>query len=166
MSFSFDPTKGVLPIVFIQERAAQLFRDIAIAISAAVFLSLLASVLFIPMAGNEFSLYLGAALIGFNFGGNFALFPALTADEYGDTAVGQNYPWVFLAYGAGGIIFPILGGALGDLGNFPLAFAICSAACALGAIATSLVFPPSREEAAQPFTLERFVHNAHLTDHA
>ena len=104
---------------------------------------------FIPMAGNEYTLYLGAALIGFNFGGNFALFPALTADEYGDTAVGQNYPWVFLAYGAGGIIFPILGGALGDLGNFPLAFAICAAACALGAIATSMVFPPSREEATQ-----------------
>ena len=129
--------------------------------SQAVFL-----LAFIPMAGNEYSLYLGAALIGFNFGGNFALFPALTADEYGDTAVGQNYPWVFLAYGAGGIIFPILGGALGDLGNFPLAFAICAAACAIGAIATSMVFPPSREEATKPFTLERFVHNAHLSDHA
>ena len=31
--------------------------------------------LFIPMAGSEWLLYLGAALIGFNFGGNFALFP-------------------------------------------------------------------------------------------
>jgi OFA family oxalate/formate antiporter-like MFS transporter len=121
---------------------------------------------FIPMAGNELTLYLGAALIGFNFGGNFALFPALTADEFGDISVGQNYPWVFLAYGAGGIIFPILGGALGDLGNFPLAFAICAAACALGAIATSIVFPPSHEEATQPFTVQGFVNNAHLTDHA
>jgi OFA family oxalate/formate antiporter-like MFS transporter len=65
---------------------------------------------FIPMAGNEYLLYLAATLIGFNFGGNFALFPALTADEFGDSTVGQNYPWVFLAYGAGGIVFPILGG--------------------------------------------------------
>jgi OFA family oxalate/formate antiporter-like MFS transporter len=116
------------------------------------------------MAGNEYTLYLAAALIGFNFGGNFALFPALTADEYGDASVGQNYPWVFLAYGAGGIVFPILGGALGDLGNFPLAFIICSGACALGAVATSLVFPPSREEASKPFTMSGFLHNAHLSD--
>ncbi|MGB5188159.1 MAG: hypothetical protein WBO84_13655, partial [Acidimicrobiia bacterium] len=75
-------------------------------------------------------------------------------------------PWVFLAYGAGGIVFPILGGALGDLGNFPLAFMICSGACVLGAIAVSLVYPPSREEASQPFTMSGFLHNAHLSDHS
>ncbi|MDX1691702.1 MAG: OFA family MFS transporter, partial [Acidimicrobiia bacterium] len=107
--------------------------------------------LFVPMAGTEWLLYLGAALIGFNFGGNFALFPALTADEFGNQAVGRNYPWVFLAYGAGGIVFPILGGWLGDLGNFPLAFSICAVACLLGAAATAAVFPPSHEEAEQPF---------------
>ncbi|MEE9416395.1 MAG: OFA family MFS transporter, partial [Acidimicrobiales bacterium] len=60
--------------------------------------------LFIPMAETEWTLYLAATLIGFNFGGNFALFPALTADEFGNGAVGQNYPWVFLSYGAGGIV--------------------------------------------------------------
>jgi OFA family oxalate/formate antiporter-like MFS transporter len=32
---------------------------------------------------------------------------------------------VFLAYGVGGIGGPLLGGILGDLGNFPLAFTIC-----------------------------------------
>jgi OFA family oxalate/formate antiporter-like MFS transporter len=120
---------------------------------------------FIPMAGTEWMLYLGATLIGFNFGGNFALFPSLTADEFGNTAVGQNYPWVFLAYGAGGIVFPILGGWLGDLGNFPLAFAICAVACLVGAVATAIVFPPSHEEAMEPFSLRGFVHNAHLFDH-
>jgi len=119
---------------------------------------------FIPMAGSEYLLYLGAALIGFNFGGNFALFPALTADEFGNASVGQNYPYVFLSYGAGGIVFPILGGALGDLGNFPLAFMICAGACAVGAVATSLIYTPSREEASQPFTTERFFHNAHIKD--
>ncbi len=129
--------------------------------SQAVFL-----LAFIPMAGGEYTLYLAAALIGFNFGGNFALFPALTADEFGDTAVGQNYPWVFLAYGAGGIIFPILGGALGDMGNFPLAFAICAGACAVGAVATALVYPPSLDESSKPFSVHGFLHNAHLTDHA
>jgi OFA family oxalate/formate antiporter-like MFS transporter len=121
--------------------------------------------LFIPMAGTEWMLYLGATLIGFNFGGNFALFPALTADEFGNKVVGQNYPWVFLAYGAGGIVFPILGGWLGDTGNFPLAFSISAATCLVGAVATAVVFPPSHAEAREPFSVHRFVHNAHLLDH-
>ena len=134
---------------------------VVMAASQAVFL-----LAFIPMAGSEYTLYLAAALIGFNFGGNFALFPALTADEFGDKAVGQNYPWVFLAYGAGGIIFPILGGALGDMGNFPLAFMICAGACAVGAVATAVVYPPNHEEAAKPFSMQSFMANARPAKHA
>jgi OFA family oxalate/formate antiporter-like MFS transporter len=84
---------------------------------------------FQKMAGTPPMLYLGAALIGFNFGGNFALFPTITADTFGTKFVGQNYGWVFLAYGIGGILGPILGGKLGDMGNFPLAFTICGTLC-------------------------------------
>ncbi len=119
-------------------------------------------VAFTWMAGNQYSLYLAAALIGFNFGGNFALFPALTADEFGNDAVATNYPWVFLSYGAGGIIFPILGGWLGDLGNFPAAFFISGGMCLAGAVASYLVFPPHHDEAQQPFSVHGFLHNAHL----
>jgi OFA family oxalate/formate antiporter-like MFS transporter len=117
---------------------------------------------FTAAAGSEYSLYLLAALIGFNFGGNFALFPALTADAFGNSAVGNNYPWVFLAYGAGGIIFPILGGWLGDLGNFPLAFSIAGSLCLVGAAAAFLVFPPHHSEAERPFSVHGFLRSAHL----
>jgi OFA family oxalate/formate antiporter-like MFS transporter len=103
---------------------------------------------FTGMADNEALLYLGATLIGFNFGGNFALFPTMTADTFGSSSVGQNYPYVFLSYGVGGIAGPILGGMLGDLGNFPLAFTICGAACLAGACMTALVKPPPRPLAA------------------
>ncbi len=137
-------------------------KNSVIAMSASQGLFLLA---FVPMAGNEYLLYLAATLIGFNFGGNFALFPALTADEFGDNAVGQNYPWVFLAYGAGGIIFPILGGWLGDLDNFPLAFTICGAACLVGALAAALVFPPHHEDVESQVDVHGFFHNAHLFNH-
>ncbi len=116
---------------------------------------------FTSMADHEYLLYLGAALIGFNFGGNFALFPALTADEFGNRGVGRNYPYVFLSYGVGGIAFPVLGGILGDMGNFPLAFSICGIACLIGAAATALITPPHQEEAHKPFTMHGFIHQLH-----
>lgn len=90
--------------------------------------------LFTYMAGTEILLYLGATLIGFNFGGNFALFPTITADTFGAKNVGQNYPFIFLAYGVGGILGPILGGKMGDLGNFPLAFTISGIAVLIGTV--------------------------------
>lgn len=117
---------------------------------------------FIPMAGSQYMLYAVSALIGFNFGGNFALFPSITADRFGNSVVGANYPWVFLAYGFGGILFPILGGWLGDGGNFPMAFSICGVALLAGSVAAFLVFPPHHDEAMHRFTLKRFLHNAHV----
>lgn len=101
-------------------------------------------ILFTFMAGSEILLYLGATLIGFNFGGNFALFPTITADTFGAKNVGQNYPFVFLAYGFGGIIGPILGGKLGDIGNFPLAFTIAGIAVLVGTVLTILVKPAKK----------------------
>ena len=101
-------------------------------------------ILFQWMAGTPALLFLGATLIGFNFGGNFALFPTITADTFGTKYVGQNYGWVFLAYGIGGIFGPILGGKLGDMGNFPLAFIICGVLCLVAAGIISGVKPPKQ----------------------
>lgn len=99
-------------------------------------------ILFTYMAGSEVLLYLGATLIGFNFGGNFALFPTITADTFGAKNVGQNYPFVFLAYGVGGIFGPILGGKMGDLNNFALAFTISGIAVLIGTILILFVKSP------------------------
>ncbi len=101
-------------------------------------------ILFTYMAGNEALLYLGATLIGFNFGGNFALFPTITADTFGSKNVGQNYPFVFLAYGVGGILGPILGGMMGDIGNFPMAFTISGIAVLIGTLLTIIVRPAKK----------------------
>jgi len=105
---------------------------------------------FTVMAGQEYLLYLGAVLIGFNFGGNFALFPTITADTFGAKYVGQNYGWVFLAYGIGGMFGPILGGALGDMGKFPLAFTICGVLCLVAAVIAALIRPPHKAESPAP----------------
>ena len=70
--------------------------------------------LFYKMGASEWGLIIGACLIGFNFGGNFALFPVATADYFGNKNVGTNYGWVFLAYGVAGIAGPQVAGYFKD----------------------------------------------------
>ncbi len=112
-------------------------------------------ILFQWMAGSVATLYLFAMLIGFNFGGNFALFPTITADTFGAKHIGQNYGWVFLAYAIGGIFGPILGGKLGDMGNFPLAFTICGVLCLVAAGLIAPVRHPRSRTAAVAETDEK-----------
>ena len=99
-------------------------------------------ILFPFMAGVPALLFLAATIIGFNFGGNFALFPTITADAFGNKYVGQNYGWVFLAYGVGGIFGPILGGKMGDMGNFPMAFAVVGVLCLFSAVLIAMLKLP------------------------
>jgi OFA family oxalate/formate antiporter-like MFS transporter len=70
-----------------------------------------------------------------------------------------------LGYGVGGILFPILGGFLGDMGNFSLAFTICGVACLFGAALVALLFPPHHEDLHEPFSVHGFFHHAHVFDH-
>ena len=105
-------------------------------------------IVFFFIGGSEIGLYVGAAVIGFNFGGNFALFPAATADFFGNKNVGTNYPWVFLAYGVGGVIGPILGGYMGDHQAWMWAFIPAGVACLLGAVLMLTIKPPTKSKAA------------------
>lgn len=98
------------------------------------------------VAGSEYALYLFAALIGFNFGGNFALFPAITTDTFGHKFFGQNYGYVFLAYGLGGTIGPMLGGYLGNMNNFLLAFIITGVMSLIAAVIISTVKIPKKSQ--------------------
>ncbi|PLX34256.1 MAG: MFS transporter [Hyphomicrobiales bacterium] len=161
MAVSFSLANGLGRIIWgtLSDRLGRKRSVIIMTASQAVFLFA-----FTYMAGNAWLLYLGAALIGFNFGGNFALFPTLTADIFGTNRVGQNYPLVFLSYGVGGIAGPVLGGMLGDMGNFPLAFSVCAGACLAGSALTALVLTPDHEEATHHASVHGFIHQLHL-DH-
>lgn len=117
----------------------------AMAASQGVFV-----VLFPYVAGAEYALFLLAALIGFNFGGNFALFPAITTDTFGHKYFGQNYGYVFLAYGLGGTVGPMLGGYLGDMNNFMLAFIITGTLSLVAAGIISTVRIPTKTESEAP----------------
>jgi OFA family oxalate/formate antiporter-like MFS transporter len=100
------------------------------------------------MGGSQYLLYLGAAIIGFNFGGNFSLFPTMTADLFGTKNVGRNYGWVFTAYGVGGIIGPIMAGAIRDQWqNWLAAFIISGIACLVAAVIALTLRPPKHSQA-------------------
>lgn len=53
-----------------------------------------------------------ASLVGFTFGGNFALFPSTTADFYGTKNLGNNYGYVFTSYGFAGVLGALIPGLL------------------------------------------------------
>jgi MFS family permease len=84
------------------------------------------------MAG--FAFYSNLALIivgiifaGMCFGAILAVFPALTADQYGLKNYGQNYGIIYLAYGFSGVVAPLIADYFYDrTGNFNTAYIICA----------------------------------------
>ncbi len=92
---------------------------------------------------------IGASIIGFNFGGNFALFPAATADFFGNKNLGTNYGWMFTAYGIAGIAGPQLAGFFKDSAQgsgepivWMTPFIIAGIACLIGAAMMAATHPP------------------------
>ena len=93
---------------------------------------------------------LAAALIGFNYGGSFALCPAITADYFGNKNVGSNYGWMFTAYGVAGLAGPLLAGYFKDAAQgavdpsvWMAPFIIAGVVCLLGAIIMTVISRPS-----------------------
>ncbi|MBL7107166.1 MAG: OFA family MFS transporter [Phycisphaerae bacterium] len=106
------------------------------------------------MGSKASTLAIAACWIGFNFGGNFALFPLLTLENFGAKNLGANYGAVFTSYGVGGILGPLMAGRVWDtMGTFKTAFIIAGIACLIAA-GLALVLKPVKansepEEAVQ-----------------
>ncbi len=84
---------------------------------------------------TEWMLAVGAASVGFNYGGCFALFPSLTADLFGSRNIGANYGWVFTSYGIAGVLGTQAGNmAYMATGSYFAAFALAAALCFLSAV--------------------------------
>ena len=85
-----------------------------------------------------------ASLIGFCFGGNFALFPSATADFFGSKNVGKNYGVMFTAYGIAGITGAFVAGPIVDFfGSYFWAFVI-TGVLAIVAVLFTLVLKSNR----------------------
>lgn len=76
------------------------------------------------------ALTIGAALVGFNFGGNFALFPSATSDLFGAKHFGANYGWVFTAFGIAGVAGIVAGNTAQTVtGSYSAAFNLAGILC-------------------------------------
>lgn len=83
---------------------------------------------------SEMSLMIAASFVGFNFGGNFALFPSATADLFGAKNLGANYGWVFTSYGIAGVVGIAAGNHAKVLtGSYSAAFSVAAVLCLISA---------------------------------
>ena len=99
--------------------------------------------------GSVYGFIVVAALIGFNYGGSFALFPAITADYFGNKSVGSNYGWMFTAYGVAGLAGPLLAGYFKDSAEgmaqpsvWMAPFIIAGVVCLLAAVVMAFMTRP------------------------
>jgi OFA family oxalate/formate antiporter-like MFS transporter len=95
------------------------------------------AVMMFMLAGmrSELSLAVAASIVGFNFGGNFALFPSATADLFGAKNLGANYGWVFTSYGIAGVAGIYAGNTAKTMtGSYQAAFVLAGCLCILSAV--------------------------------
>lgn len=94
---------------------------------------------------SHIAIFLASALVGLNFGGNFALFPSATSDYFGTKHFGINYGWIFTAYGVAGILGPVVGGVLFDATDqYVLPFVFSGILCFVAAACAVVVWALAR----------------------
>ncbi len=93
------------------------------------------------------SLMFGVAVVGFTFGGMLTLFPATCADYFGLKNFGVNYGMLITAWGAGGLLGPLLGGLVRDLtGTYSISYTISSMVSVVGIVLALRTRPPQETE--------------------
>lgn len=85
------------------------------------------------LAAKPAGLYIASAMVGLNFGGNFAVFPPLTASVFGSRHFSLHYSKVILGWCVGGFFGPLLGGIFSFYGFYKGAYYLAAFQCLLAA---------------------------------
>jgi nitrate/nitrite transporter NarK len=107
----------------------------------------------IPLLGSQHTsavtIVLLATLIGFNYGANLALFPAITKDLWGIKAYGVNYGILFTSWGVGGVVLSKVSQMLkATTGSMTSSFVIAAILlCISGVLTLTLGAKEEKEEA-------------------
>jgi len=111
-------------------------------------LQAIAMVALFPAGNTATLLALCAAVIGWNYGAMFTLFPATLLGYYGPTAQGSNYGLLFTAWGVAGFCGPYLGGKLqAATGSFFIPFIVSACVLAVAVIILMTLKAPEKKHA-------------------
>jgi OFA family oxalate/formate antiporter-like MFS transporter len=92
------------------------------------------------------SLTIGVCITGVAYGSLLGIFPALTYDFFGLKNSGMNYGLVFTAFGAAGIIGPLMAGKIVDLtGSYSYAYLAAAVILVIAVAMVKFLKPPQRE---------------------
>ncbi len=128
---------------FVSDRVGRSPALVAMFLLQAITMFLLARV------NTEVTIAVAASVVGFNFGGNFALFPSATADLFGAKNLGANYGWVFTSYGVAGVVGIAAGNAAKSAtDSYQAAFMISAVLCLISAGLAVVLHVNTRKAAA------------------
>lgn len=99
-----------------------------------LFLIISGAMFLLDAPQNVFLFYTIVSVIGLCFGGFLSVYPPLTANYFGQENFSINYGLVFIGYGSGCFLGPVLGGFVYDImGSYHIAFYISGGLAILGA---------------------------------
>ncbi|HOS38103.1 MAG TPA: OFA family MFS transporter [Spirochaetota bacterium] len=111
-------------------------------------LQVAAMALLYPAGYTYWALWMVAALIGWNYGSMFTLFPATCIQFFGITSQGTNYGLLFTSWGLAGFAGPYVGGWLKDsTGTYLAPFVVGAVVVAISVIIIALVKAPEKKHA-------------------
>jgi OFA family oxalate/formate antiporter-like MFS transporter len=104
-----------------------------------------ALLLLYPAGSTHWQLWIIAAVIGWNYGGMFTLFPATCLAFYGGKSQGTNYGLLFTAFGLAGFAGPYAGGFLKDVtGTYFVPFALSAGMVSISVFLSLIIKTPVR----------------------
>ena len=107
-------------------------------------IQVVALVILSPAGPIYWQLWAVAAIIGWNYGGMFTLFPATCLNFYGAKAQGTNYGLLFTAFGLAGFAGPYAGGLLKDAtGSYGVPFLLSAGMVGISVILAAVIRPPA-----------------------
>lgn len=109
-------------------------------------LQVAAMVALFPVGSNTVLLAAVAAVIGWNYGAMFTLFPATTLSYYGASSQGSNYGLLFTAWGIAGAFGPTAGGKLQEMtGSFQAPFIASAVVLAIAVVILVTLKAPEKK---------------------
>jgi OFA family oxalate/formate antiporter-like MFS transporter len=111
-------------------------------------LEIVTFLLVLPNAKDFASYAIGVSLIGATYGAFMGVMPSITADYFGTKNIGVNYAWVYTAWGAAGILGPMVGVMM--KGAWVHSFYLLAGICVVGMIIMALTHPPAPRKAQAP----------------